>query len=182
MSDAIFKSGHEACRFAYAFSGQQYPTTIMARLMRGMILGSGRGLVGLDGAAIAGTVKRHVESMPSPSKEVTAARYELLRNHAMSYVVTIAGLLFPVLGTGGHNRRMVQELVMYYFRVPDENGKPVKLATLADKYGVHASTVSRAWRPIKERLREWDSAAQAQIDERLVEVGLIFVRETACNF
>lgn len=168
----MFKSGHDACRFAYAFNHQQYPMTIMSRLMRGSIIGSGRGLYGLDGAAVAGTVKRHVSTLRYPYPDVIGARYEIDYNNALKHIGVIAQSVIPALGTGSHNRRCVLELVMYYFRIPGSNGKPIKLAELADKYGVHASTITRSWRPIKQRIRELESQSQSDIDSRLVEFGL----------
>jgi len=45
----LFRSGHEALRFAYAYNPQQYPMTLMARMMRGPGIGSGRGLHGIEG-------------------------------------------------------------------------------------------------------------------------------------
>lgn len=168
----LFRSGHEACRFAFSYSHQQYPMTIMSRLMKGEGIGSGRGLVGLEGAAVAGTVKRHVESLGLPHSSVIAARYEICQRSAIGHVVLLAGMVLGALGTGVHNRRMVQELVMYYFRIPGQDGNPVKLAAIADRYGVHASTVTRAWKPIKERLRAWESTAETAADARMVEAGL----------
>lgn len=174
MSDEFkFNSGHEACRFAYSYSGQQYAMTPFAKLMRGEITGSGRGLIGEVGAAIAGTVKRHVETMRAPLPHVIVARYDLNPEMAAQCAVEIAGNVSSVLSDGTHSRRMVQDLVLYYFRVPDASGKPIKLATIADKYKCSQSTVSRAWRAIMGRMRELDSLAQREADDVLTAAGLI---------
>ena len=173
MSDAMFRSGYEACRFAYAFSGQQYPLSVMAKLMRGLGLGSGRGLVGLEGAAVAGTVKRHVESLPKPLAYVIAARFQTERNKAVEHTAHIVQYVMPALGTGGHHRHMVRALVCKYFGIPDSDGRPVQLSALADQYGLSADTMTRRWRATKDRLREYESQSEGAIDSLLQEVGLI---------
>ncbi|WP_430228018.1 hypothetical protein [Paraburkholderia tropica] len=52
----IFNSAQEAIMFACNFSSQQYAMSPMAKLLQGPSRGSGRGLVGLDGAGQAGMV------------------------------------------------------------------------------------------------------------------------------
>jgi hypothetical protein len=54
--NGIFKSAQEAIMFACNFSSQQYAMSPMAKLLQGPSRGSGRGLVGLDGAGQAGMV------------------------------------------------------------------------------------------------------------------------------
>ena len=115
-STPLFRSGYEACVFAYAYSSQQYSLTAMAKMMRGGPMGSGRGLVGLDGAAVAGSVKRHISALPHPFPEVIAGRHELSWNASMANIQELTGQVIPALGTGVHNRRMVEELVMFYFK------------------------------------------------------------------
>lgn len=173
MSDAMFRSGYEACRFAYSFSGQQYPLSVMAKLMRGLCLGSGRGLVGLEGAAVAGTVKRHVESLPKPLACVIAIRFQPERIKAVEHTAHIVQYVMPALGTGAHHRHMVRSLVCKYFRIPDSDGRQVQLSTLADQYGLSADTMTRRWRAIKERLREYESQSEGSIDSLLQDAGLI---------
>lgn len=169
----LFRSGHDACRFAYAYSSQQYAMTAMAKLMRGSIVGSGRGLVGLDGAAVAGTVKRHVESMDDRLHAAILARYEIDRRCAMVGASAMVQFVIPALGTGGHNRRMVMALVCRYFKIPGDDGQQVKLAALCDAYGMSADTMTRRWSAAKHRLREIESAAQAAVDFALQEAGLV---------
>ena len=56
---ALFKSTHDALRFAYNFNGDN---TVSAH-WGGMPKPTGRGLGGLDGAGEAGNIKRVVESL-----------------------------------------------------------------------------------------------------------------------
>lgn len=169
----LFRSGHDACRFAYAYSSQQYAMTAMAKLMRGSIVGSGRGLFGLDGAAVAGTVKRHVEELDSSLHAAIVARYELDRKVSVVGASALVQHVIPALGTGGHNRRMVMALICRYFRITDEGGRHVMLSALCDQFGLSADTMTRRWRATKSRLREIESRAQAAIDGALQDVGLV---------
>lgn len=172
--EAIFGSGFEACRFAYAFNSQQYPMSVMAKIMQCIGIGSGRGLGGLDGAAIAGTVKRHVEAMPLPAPLVIACRHELDHQKSIQYAGLLVQFVIPALGTGGHNKRMVRDLVCRYFRIKVE-GRDVQLNSLCHKYGVDMSeaTMTRRWHAVSRRLREFESAAQSRIDDDLKDAGVV---------
>ena len=169
----LFRSGHEACRFAYAYSSQQYAMTAMAKLMKGSGTGSGRGLFGLDGAAVAGTIKRHVETLDDQYHAAILARNELVRNNAVVGANAMVQFVMPALGTGAHNRRMVLALTCLYFRIPDENGKPYQLSNLCDQFDLSADTMTRRWRSAKGRLREIESRAQTIIDGVLQEAGIV---------
>lgn len=171
--DPLFRSGHDACRFAYAYSSQQYAMTAMAKLMKGSGTGSGKGLFGLDGAAVAGTIKRHVESMDDLHHAAILARHELVRNYAMAGASALVQFVVPALGTGGHHRHMVVALICRYFRIPDENGRPYQLSNLCDQFDMSADTMTRRWRNAKARLREIESRAQAVIDGALQEAGIV---------
>lgn len=174
--DPLFRSGHEACRFAYAYNGQQYPMTIMAKMMRGCLLGSGRGLVGLEGAAVAGTVKRHVESLRGPSPSVIAARYEMDRAKAMPHTVALVRYVVPALGTGAHHTHLVRALVCRYFKITDASGKQIMLARLASDFDLSTDTLTRLWVATRNRLREAQSRAEGEIDGVLVCAGLVAVK------
>lgn len=166
---ALFRSGHEALRFAYAYNAQQYPMTIMAKMMRGKILGTGRGLHGLDGAAVAGSVKRVVEALPKHYRYVLVCRYCLTERE---FEDSFAQLLPPAmasLGTGGHSTRMVLKLICRHFGRPEK----VKLAEMADEFGMDASTVTRRWQCVKRRLSELESLAASAADDALVQAGLV---------
>lgn len=165
---ALFRSGHEAMRFAYAYNAQQYPMTIMGRMMRGMIIGSGRGLHGLDGAAVAGSVKRVIESLPGPYRYALVCRYVITDRE---FEAVFPELLRPAtasLGTGIHSTRMVLKMICRYY------GRPaVKLAEMCDEFGIEASAMTRRWQRVRDRLRSIESAAATAADDALVEAGLV---------
>ncbi|HDR9029908.1 TPA: DNA-binding protein [Burkholderia vietnamiensis] len=74
MSDVEFKSAFDAVRFALCYSGQQYGETMMAKRLRGVSVGTGMGLVGLDGAGQAGEIRRHLWELPDLHLSVVVAR------------------------------------------------------------------------------------------------------------
>lgn len=172
-SEALFESGYDACRFAYCYSGQQYAMTALAKMMKGGPCGTGKGLVGLDGAAVAGTVKRHVEGMPFPMPVAIACRHEINREKARQYAMLLVQFVIPALGTGAHHRRLVHALVCLYFGIRDANGKKIKISDLCDKYDLSADTMTRRKAAAFKRLREIESASQCVIDEALKAAGIV---------
>lgn len=74
-NEALFQSTHAALVYAYNFSDQQYAPPPMVRLMRGGAVGSGKGLVGIDGAGQAGLILAEVMQLETPSQAVLAARF-----------------------------------------------------------------------------------------------------------
>ncbi|KOE23096.1 hypothetical protein [Burkholderia multivorans] len=74
MSEIEFKSAFDAVRFALAYSTQQYGETMMAKRLRGESLGSGMGLVGVDGAGQAGMIRAKVWELPELHRAVIIAR------------------------------------------------------------------------------------------------------------
>ncbi|AOJ86712.1 DNA-binding protein [Burkholderia sp. MSMB0856] len=74
MSDVQFKSGFDAVRFALCYSLQQYGETMLAKRLRGESVGTGVGLVGLDGAGQAGQIRREMWVLPDLHLAVLIAR------------------------------------------------------------------------------------------------------------
>lgn len=72
MKEPVFDSLGNALTFAYRFSGQQFAR---AQNIDPTPLGSGRGLVGLDGAAQAGMILSEVKLCGSLEEMVLRARF-----------------------------------------------------------------------------------------------------------
>ena len=70
----LFKTTHDALTFAFAYSGQQYDRSAMARAMAGATP-LGKGLAGNDGAAQAGFIRRKVASLGPVAEAILTARY-----------------------------------------------------------------------------------------------------------
>lgn len=163
----IFRSGHEAIRYAYNYNSQQYPITLMGRMMRGMGIGSGRGLYGLDGAAIAGSVKRVVEALPHDHHYAIVCRYAATEDQFLTAVHELLGAASASIGTGVTPTRVILSLIGRYY------GRPVKLAALCDTYSMDAATMTRRWQRVRERMRALESQAMQAADDALVVAGLV---------
>jgi len=70
----LFANPHDALTFAFNYSSQQYALSPMSKLMKTGI-GSGKGLVALDGAAQAGIIRARVSQMPALQAACIVARY-----------------------------------------------------------------------------------------------------------
>lgn len=73
MEERLFDSSHAALVFAFNYSGQQYQASAMNKAMTPAI-GSGKGLVGVDGAAQAGMVRLELSMLPELHQAVLTAR------------------------------------------------------------------------------------------------------------
>lgn len=71
--ERLFDSSHAALVFAFNFSGQQYQASAMNKAMT-PALGSGKGLIGVDGAAQAGMIRRELSELPALHQAVLTAR------------------------------------------------------------------------------------------------------------
>lgn len=169
MDGAIFGSGHEAMRYAYSYNAEQYPVSLIARMMKAGAIGSGRGLYGLDGAAIAGSVKRVVESLPHEYRYSLVCRYARSTREYEEAFPKLLRHATASVGTGVHSTRMILMLICRYFGRPDE----IKLSALADEFGVDASTMTRRWQSVRNCLREIESRAAVVADNALVDAGLV---------
>lgn len=70
----LFANPHDALTFAFNYSSQQYALSPMSKLMKTGI-GSGKGLVALDGAAQAGIIRARVSHLPALQAACIVARY-----------------------------------------------------------------------------------------------------------
>lgn len=69
-----FRDAFDAVRFALCYSSQQYGSTPLAKRVDETPIGRGMGLVGMDGAAQAGLIRRHMEALPELHLAVLVAR------------------------------------------------------------------------------------------------------------
>ncbi len=165
----LFRSGHEALRFAYAYNPEQYPMTLMARMMHGVGIGSGRGLYGTYGAAVAGSIKRIVATLPEARRDALICRYARTES---DYIPAMQSLLRPAvaaLGTGIHPTRLVLKLICRYYNRPAK----IKLSVLCDEFALPAATMTRRWQRVRDQLRALESEAMSMVDDRFVSAGLV---------
>lgn len=164
--EPLFPGGaYDALAFAFRFNAQQYAPTPCAKLMRGHI-GSGKGLVGVDGAAQAGIIRGLIEPLAPWEKAAIAARFAIERKELFKARDTLITPVMASLPTGIHNRRLVDALVQKYF------GRKVKLKHLAAEYGLHVDTMTQRWACTRKTLTEIEHRAFGRAEERLIEAGL----------
>ena len=164
-AEPLFASAYDALAFAFRFNAQQYAPTPMARLMRGSI-GSGKGLVGIDGAAQAGFILGVVERLGEWEKAALAARFALDRKELFRARDALITPAMAALGTGVHHRRMVDALVQKHF------GRKVKLKEVAETYQVNKNTLTDQWRIIRKTLHEVECRAMDKAEAMLRESGV----------
>ncbi|MGE6498636.1 DNA-binding protein [Cupriavidus metallidurans] len=199
MTDALFSSTHAALRFAFAYSTEQYGQTPMSKLMRGTI-GSGKGLIGTDGAAQAGMIRSRIdEALSGRHVAILVARFAPPRHQcncrssccsghrtnpewdaAIQHLTDDVASLFA--GSLSH-RQMRRFLIDRYFgNDKDASGKKITLEDVARKCNVHRDTAAahnakvtqflRGTRGINGSLGEEDKALR-QADDALRGVGLV---------
>lgn len=165
-ADPLFASAYDALAFAFRFNAQQYSPTPMARLMRGQI-GSGKGLVGIDGAAQAGFILGLIGQLQEWEQAAICARFSIDRKRmywARNSLITPA---MASLGTGVHNRRMVDALVQKHF------GLRVRTNEIALDCGVNKNTMTGYWTLIRKTLSEIERAAIDKAERILIEAGVV---------
>lgn len=178
---AIFESANEAMRFGYAYSCQQWPVSVLSKLIRAADetaqaakrLGTGKGLFGLDGAAICGTIKRHVEALPMPNPLILEAKYTIDDSRLNALAVDIVPLVVPALGSGAHSRRLIQMLICRYFGMKID-GKKIELSHLCSRFPDHTEdSMKKLSAKIRRKLRELDCVAEIDADSAMRESGLV---------
>lgn len=75
LDEQIFSSAHSALLFAFGYNPEQYAPSILAKMIRGGVVGSGKGLVGMDGAGQAGMVLAEIHDLGEAAEHFLAARF-----------------------------------------------------------------------------------------------------------
>jgi hypothetical protein len=194
----LFHNAHSALVFAFNFSGQCYDRPMMNRMATPSV-GTGKGLVGLDGAAQAGMILAELAAMGKLAEAIMTAR--LAPRHTpcecrspccsgrkpnkdwtdaigylSDYVRTTA------LAGCTANGILRREYVVRYFSRKDER---VSLEDLAERYDVdrhttsaHASKVAVLFgghqaKKGAQAAPGLESVAMEAIEHRLREVGMV---------
>jgi hypothetical protein len=140
---ALFKSTHDALRFAYRFNGDN---TVSARLGN-TPSGNGRGLGGLDGAAQAGMIQAEVRQLGEIEEAVALAAFSIPGTLVWSH--GIAGIVRHIVETRAI-RFKARELCVYvvaYF-----NRKRHTQESMAQRLKIDQGTVSRHYREVSRYL------------------------------
>jgi len=194
----LFDNAHGALVFAYNYSGQCYDRPMMNR-MASPAIGSGKGLVGLDGAAQAGMIRAEVKALGKLAEAIIIARIAPRsapchcraaccagKKPNKEWVDAIARLADHVRTTAlagcVANGMMRREYVVRYFTRRDER---ISLEALAEKHDIHRDTVSAHAAKVallfgsaqakkgQPSVPGLESAAMEAIEERLRVIGMV---------
>lgn len=177
-SEALFMSTREALTFAFNYADQQFARSAMASLYRKP--GSGRGLVGVEGAGEAGMIMAEVMRLDPLERDALCVRFTQVRNECACcgherdtlQVREALGRLehYAAQNTAStSNLRLVRALVRSYFGLA-----PLGTARfVAEQYEVHRNTVSNHSGNIKRALRTVERRAEKEIERRLRDAGKV---------
>ena len=168
---APFASSYDALTYAYRFNHQQYERPLLNRQAAGPSVGCS-GLSGLDGAGMAGSIRRHVTSMDPLAQAIIGAQFEerttgckccgqsvprLEWKAAVRFVAECATA--QALTDCKRNPELVFGIVARLF------GMPINLGELAEKCEASANTASNLNGKIKRWLRGVRAAVRSGSDE-----------------
>lgn len=204
-TEILFTSADSALRFAFSYSTQHYSPTPMARAMRGGDVGTGKGLVGVDGAAQAGMIRAELREFSELDRSLLIAQFAPVElpcdctraccsgnrpnvewADAVSYLTEHTTYLFA-----GHlsSYRLRRTLVERHFGAHrDIHGKKLTIERLAQQCEIHRQTVSTHHQKLMAYFRGTkgvnssvgvQAMAIQRADEQLRDRGLVGVEEAA---
>lgn len=173
MTD-LFNNSHDALTFAFNYSSQQFAQSQMAQMMKSGIVGTGKGLVSLDGAGQAGLIRKQVDKLTPIQKACIVARYSprfgecsCCGSHEMilpEYKEAIGTLGQWALSTfSGMSMRVARE---YIIRSYYERGLSIRV--VAEQTRIGKSTLYDYKAKIVAELKNADNGAQVAVD-KLIE-------------
>lgn len=174
----LFMSAHEALIFAFNYADQQYARSPMAQLYR--TPGSGRGLVGVDGAGEAGMIMAEVMRLDQLERDALCVRFTRVRGecHCCGHEIDLPqvrealGRLeqYATEGTvNTSNLSLIRALVRDYFGLA--NIGSARLA--AEQHQVHRNTVSNHSGNVKRSLRMLERRAERRVERLLQAAGKV---------
>lgn len=187
-SDPLFESAHGALVFAFNYAPDFYDRPLMNK-MADPPHRSGKGLVGLDGAAQAGFILAELRSLGTIPEAVLTARTApktmpcTCRRLCCSgksttpvYTEAIRTLtqaaLDPLSGCVSHYR-LRSVIVQRFF------GESKSLGEIAELCGVNRDTASDHSAKVTKYLKTIEASAWARFDGRLSEIGIVRCAENA---
>lgn len=179
----LFKSAHGALVFAFNFSGQCYDRPLMNR-MATPVIGSGKGLAGLDGAAQAGMIRAEVQALGKLHEAILIARTAPRSNPCScrssccsgrkpnkEWVDAVAWLADHVRNTAlagcTADYRIRRGCVEMFF------GSSLTVTALADKCDVARNTAGAHFGKVRKLLKDEESRAQIAVEDRLRAAGMV---------
>lgn len=172
----LFKNPSEALLFAMRFSSEQYPTSELAKLMKSARIGSGKGLVALDGAGQSGIILARLARLDSLERACIVARYSPKTEDCIccggqrpteayrAAVEVLADWTLQYLSGTISVRKVRFAVVQDFFERRRSIGK------VADEIGVPRRTAYDQKAKIWPHLTELDKQAQNSISDQLEDL------------
>lgn len=174
-TEPMFSSTHNALTFAFNFSSEQYPESTLAKLLKRGI-GSGRGLVALDGAGQAGMVLAAVGRLDPVGKGAVVARFaprfEPCRccggdRAAEEWSGAIETLSAWAVPAGLSHMRLRRLIVAKFF------GVSLEFKAAGEQFGVDRKKLSEHYAVIAAKLKKVEARANADLDDELRQRGVV---------
>lgn len=184
--EPLFKSAHAALVFAFNFSGQAYDRPLMNRLAAPAV-GSGKGLVGLDGAGQAGMIRAEVARMGKGMEAALIARVAprwmpcacraaccsgRTPNREWTDAVAIladAVRTTALAGCTAHGL-LRREYIVRHMTAKDARST---IEDIAARYEINRQTAAAHYGRVSKYLRGIEDAAHFMIDARLREIRVV---------
>jgi hypothetical protein len=176
-AEPIFDSAHNALVFAFQYPSEQFAESFIAKLTSGH-LGSGKGLVGVDGAAQAGLIQSAVRrALDDDQVAAVTARYtkktepcrccggDKMSKEFDEAVNRLAASLVPA---GVSHMRVRRQLIAKHFGV-----RGIEFKALSEQYHCNRKTLSETYQEIRKRLDVIEQIAESEITWELKRARLI---------
>lgn len=181
--EGIFTSAEEAITFACNYSSQQYALSPMAKILQQGAYGSGRGLVGLDGAGQAGMVLAEIATLDYWQIVALVARKAIKSESCNCGSPCCRGWRMTELFREAISqladqvaREARDVLPVHAFRAAvlrKHFGEKVHVLDEAEKLGIDEHPANRHATTIRKWIRELEKNGLTALSERLDEVGML---------
>lgn len=181
--EGIFSSAEEAITFAANYSSQQYAMSPMAKILQRGAYGSGRGLVGLDGAGQAGMVFAEIDRLDYWQMLALIAGKIVRSEHCdctspccrgwkmtelfRESVSQLADHVAQVLEVVPPVKEFRVAVIMKYY------GEKVHPKDVAERLGIPADAAERHTTAIRKCIRDLQKDGLTAMNERLDEIGML---------
>lgn len=184
LGQPLFARAEDAVTFALHYAHDQSPTTPMSRILkRSQQLGNGKGLIGIDGAHQAGSIKRLLEDELSPmALDVLYIRFGDVRQvcpccgnadaptRTWREAVDRVSFIEPIKDLHPKLRHAIVEKVVC-------NRRLMMVTQMASKYDVSRQTIHGRLRRAKEVLGPIETTAINLIHGLLQDRGVVVKEE-----
>lgn len=173
MTDPLFASTHSALAFAFSHSERGGRPNLLGRMSEKLRPRNGRGLAGLDGAAMAGMILRHVnEELSDLQRAVIVGKFSRqtpCRNCGAFHDPQVR--IEAIEALAQHTLTKMQldrpNIALRRGLVRRQLGDKINMRDLAKTCGVHQNTATNHDKKVHEILRGLEREAMRRLDEGL---------------